>query len=158
MEMIDTTSTHIKQGAASIDHPVIQGPPQASESTTTTTSVFKKKILSSEGVFSNLLTMFNKRELIDKRIISDKFARDIPRQFKTLRYECVEDRHTGKISGFLKTVTRPDRLELMEIHGTEDNLIQLTEILKGITSSVKYLYLDFLNMDDAVLPSESLAR
>jgi len=51
-------------------------------------TTYSEQILKAGGVFNNLMKMFNKRELINLREVSDKFAKEAPKHFDTIRYQC----------------------------------------------------------------------
>ena len=114
-------------------------------------TTYSEQILKAGGVFNNLMKMFNKRELINLREVSDKFAKEAPKHFDTIRYQCSyeEVKDQGEQS-FMRLVTRPTKLELIDINGTEDHLRQVTQIVENITSTVEYVYLKFANYEDGV--------
>ena len=60
----------------------------------------------------------------------------------------------------MRLVTRPSKLELIDINGTEDHLRQVTQIVENITSTVDYVYLKFANYEDGRDPNctDALAR
>jgi hypothetical protein len=49
-------------------------------------TTYSEQILKAGGVFTNLMKMFNKRELINLREVSDKFAKEAPKHFDTIRF------------------------------------------------------------------------
>ena len=95
------------------------------------------------GVFGNVLNMFRKTELLSMRLICDKLATQIPCVFKKLEYYCEDEQPEAKENGFLTLVTKPDKLTIHFIDGSESHFKQVETLLNHITSKLTYLFLKF---------------
>ena len=94
------------------------------------------------GVFGNVLNMFRKTELLNMRLVCDRLANQIPCVFKKLEYYCEDEQPIGD-TGFLRLVTKPEKLTIHFIDGSESHFKQLETLFSHITSKLTYLFIKF---------------
>ena len=93
-----------------------------------------------KNVFGNVLSMFDTKGLLKLRECSAELADEVPKSIKNLK---ISLRGCGKKppKSILRLITRPSKLELTGINGTEHRFKKLISVLSNITSSPKKIYL-----------------
>ena len=121
-----------------------------------TSENFRAKLYKSNA-FQHALGFYDLEKLLELRTVSKRMADDIiPRNIKSLRYECPDDEEDEPYT-FHKHVKHAQKIEIRNICGSEAHFNLVKEIAENQVGKCEYLYLEF-DDEEGTEENENIAK